>query len=309
MLTKSQIEDAANRIAGHVRTTPTVELPSGTFGLPYPVAAKLELLQVTGSFKPRGAFYRMISSAPRSVIAASGGNHGLAVAYAARELGIDAEVFLPVTSSPIKVARLNEYGARVTLVGERYDDALTACRRRAAETGATEIHAYDQAEVVAGQGTVGRELDQQLAGVDTVLVAVGGGGLVGGIAAWFDGSIRVVAVEPGNAPSLHDALRAGHPVDVGVSGVAADSLGARRIGDIGFDVCVRTAVQSVLVEDDDIAAARRAFWDEMRLAVEYGGSTALAALRTGAYRPEPGERVAVVVCGANTDPGDLVARP
>jgi threonine dehydratase len=285
-----------------------VAVDPSAFG--HPVTLKLEHLQHTGSFKPRGTFNRLLSHAvpDAGVIAASGGNHGLAVAYAARELGVPAEVFVPETSSPVKVRRLAAYGARVTQVGRQYAEAYAASVERAAASGALAVHAYDDPEVQAGQGTVGLELSEQAPEVDTVVVAVGGGGLVGGIAAWYAGSVRVVAVEPRGAATLAGALAAGRPVDVDVAGVAADSLGARRISALTLETAVATGVRSVLVDDKAIMHARQLLWDELRLAVEPGGAAALAALTSGAYQPAPDERVAVVVCGANTDPVDLVDR-
>jgi threonine dehydratase len=307
---RDDVETAASRIAGRVRVTPVIELERGAFGLDMPLALKLELLQHTGSFKPRGAFNKVLAAgAPAAgLVAASGGNHGLAVAHVARELGIPAEVFVPTSSTPVKLARLRSYGVQVTVVGDYYADALAASEDRAASTGALVVHAYDQRETVAGQGTVGRELDHQLVGVDTVLVAVGGGGLVGGIAAWYAGHARVVSVEPERIPTLAAALVAGHPVDVDVSGVAADSLGARRIGTVGFATAQSAMVHAVLVSDEAILDARQRLWDYLRIAAEPGGATALAALTSGAYVPNPGERVAVIICGGNTDPSDLIAK-
>jgi len=300
VITRTDIEVAADRTGDRVRVTPVLALGPD-------LVLKLELAQHTGSFKPRGAFNRILAAGTGDggVIAASGGNHGLAVAYAARALGRPAEVFLPETSSPVKVARLRGYGATVRLVGRHYAEALAASEARAAETGALVVHAYDQPEVQAGQGTLARELDRQVSDVDTVLVAVGGGGLIAGVATWYAGRARIVAVEPERIPTLASALTAGRPVDVEVSGVALDSLGARRISADSLAVCQHAGVRSVLVSDDDIVAARRALWNEARIAAEHGGAAALAALWSGAYRPEPGERVAVVVCGGNTDPSDL----
>lgn len=322
MITRDEIRAAAERIRGRVRLTPVVAVEAAAFG--HPVTLKLEHLQHTGSFKPRGTFNRLLShTVPAAgVIAASGGNHGLAVAYAARELGVPAEVFVPETSSPVKVARLRGYGAKVNQVGREYAEAFAASQERAGVTGALVVHAYDDPEVQAGQGTVGMELGS---GFDTVLVAVGGGGLIGGIASWFAGDpaapaapaggeaagagggrTRVVAVEPVGAPTLSSALSAGRPVDVEVAGIAADSLGARRISPLTLETAIRAQVTSVLVDDKAITHARQLLWDELRLAVEAGGAAALAALVTRAYQPAPDERVAVVVCGANTDPADLV---
>ncbi|WP_433648933.1 threonine/serine dehydratase [Micromonospora zamorensis] len=307
MVNRSDVEAAAALVQGRVRETPVIAVDGADLGVSGQLSLKLELHQHTGSFKPRGAFNRMLQGSlpPAGVIAASGGNHGLAVAYAARSLGVPAEVFVPVTSSPVKVQRLAGLGAQVRQVGQHYAEALAASTRRADETGALVVHAYDQPEVVAGQGTVGRELERQVDGIDTVLVAVGGGGLVSGIASWFDGSVRVVAVEPEQIPTLHSALKAGGPVDIEVGGIATDSLGARRIGDIAFDTARRIGVVSVLVRDEDLERARRLLWSELRVAAEFGGATALAALVGGAYVPQAGERVAVIVCGGNTDPSDL----
>lgn len=305
---RDDVEAAAQRIGRRIRVTPTINLERRALGVDGPFALKLELLQHTGSFKPRGAFNKVLAAgAPTAgLVAASGGNHGLAVAHVARELGVAAEVFVPTSSSAVKVARLRTYGAQVTIIGDYYADAYTASQQRAAETGALEVHAYDQRETVAGQGTVARELDQQIPGVDTVLVAVGGGGLVGGIAAWFNGRAQVVGVEPERIPTLAAALDAGHGVDVEVGGVAADSLGARRIGKVGLASAQAANVLSVLVTDQAILDARQQLWDGLRVAAEAGGATALAALTSGAYRPVPQEKVAVVICGGNTDPADLV---
>lgn len=301
------VEIAAARIAGRVRRTPVLETASGSVWL------KLEQLQHTGSFKPRGMFNRVLSARERGelpaagVIVASGGNAGLAVAHVAAELRVPAEVFVPTITPDVKLAKLRKLGARVVQEGGEYAEAYDAATKRAVETGALFCHAYDQPEVVAGQGTVGLEIRSQVPDVDTVLVAVGGGGLIGGIAAALEGSApRVVAVEPENCPTLHVALDAGSPVDVSVSGLAADSLGARRVGEIAFEVLTRTGITSVLVPDRAIADARRELWDHYRLVTEPGGAAAYAALASGAYRPAAGERVCVLVCGANTDPSDLV---
>jgi threonine dehydratase len=306
VVTADEIRAAAARIAPYVRTTPVMGVEAAAFGVP--VMLKLECFQHTGSFKPRGAFNRLRCAAvPASgVIAASGGNHGLAVAYAARELGLRAEIFVPEIASPVKVERLRTYGAIVTQTGSRYAEALAASTIRAAETGALVVHAYDQPEVHAGQGTVAFELDRQCPDLDTVIVAVGGGGLLAGIVSWFATSATaIVAVEPHRIPTLSAALAAGHPVDVDVSGVAADSLGATRISAAALALSQRAGVRSVLVDDAAIMTARQRLWDELRVAVEPGGATAIAALMSSAYMPSPGEKVAVIVCGANTDPGDL----
>jgi threonine dehydratase len=298
---------ARDRIAGRVRRTPVLEPGPGAFGLGVPVVLKLELLQHTGSFKPRGAFNRMLAAEvpPSGVIAASGGNFGLAVAYAARELGHAAEVFVPETSPPVKAERIRAQGAEVRLIPGYYADALEACERRAAETGALFMHAYDQPEVVAGQGTIGAELAEQVPDADAVLVAVGGGGLIGGIAAWYASDVRVVGVEPDACPTLTHALAAGDPVDAPVGGVAADSLGPKRAGAIATEIAKKDVGRVVLVRDEAIVEAQRRLWNEARLIVEPGGAAALAALLSGGYRPDPGERVVVLVCGANADPASV----
>jgi threonine dehydratase len=306
--TRADVDAAAARIEGRVRRTPVVDLEPGALGVDQPVVLKLELLQHTGSFKPRGAFSRVLSAEvpDAGLVAASGGNHGLAVAHVARALGLQAEVFVPTASSPVKVARLRSYGVRVVVGGDYYADAYAASQERARETGALVVHAYEGTPTVAGQGTVARELEQQRPEIDTVLVAVGGGGLVGGIATWYGGRAKVVSVEPERIPTLAAALDHGGPVDVPVSGVAADSLGARRVGTTAYSAAVAAGVVPVLVPDDAILDARQRLWDGVRITAEAGGATALAALTTGAYRPAAGERVAVVVCGGNTDPRDLV---
>jgi threonine dehydratase len=312
MIHSSDVRAAAARLAGHVRVTPLIEADQGAFPPAGRVWLKLELLQHTGSFKVRGAFNRILSAAEQDmlpaagVVTASGGNAGLAVAYAAACYGLPARVYVPATAPPVKVARLREYGAMVVQGGDRYADAQEAAAKHAAGAGALFCHAYDQPEICAGQGTLGRELLDQADGqVDTVLVAVGGGGLMAGIAAATEGRARVTGVEPAAIPTLHAALAAGRPVDVAVGGVAADSLGASRLGDIAWTVAARANVRSVLVSDADIIAARKYLWDKYRVAAEHGGATALAALLTGAYQPAEGERIAVVVCGANTDPATL----
>lgn len=303
-VTYQDVLDAAGRIEGHVLRTPVLEISPG-------LLLKLELLQHSGSFKVRGAFNRILSAGalpPAGVIAASGGNHGLAVAHAARALGVRAEIFVPEVTSPVKVAGLKALGAHTTQTGAIYSEAAEAAAKRAAETGALAVHAYDQAEVLAGQGTTGLEIMEQTGGVDTVVVAVGGGGLAGGItlgARAGGDAPRIVAVEPYAIPTLHEALRAGRPVPVQVGGVAADALGATQLGGLAFEVLSGAGVDSVLVDDDAIVAARRTLWERHRLVAEPAGAAAYAALLSGAYRPTAGERVAVVVCGSNTDPATL----
>jgi threonine dehydratase len=308
MTTSADVHAAAARIAGHIRVTPVFEADPGTFPPAARVWLKLEQLQHTGTFKARGAFNRILSAAeqdmipPVGVVAASGGNAGIAVAYAASTQNVPARVYVPEVVPEVKAALLREYGAEVVRSGSRYAEGYEAAVKHAADVGALFCHAYDQPEVCAGQGTLGLELLEQTGGeLDTVLVAVGGGGLMAGIAAAIEGTAKVVAVEPHTAPTLNAALAAGGPVDVGVSGIAADSLGATRIGDIAYAVAERTGVRSVLVDDADIIAARKLLWDRYRMAVEPGGAAAFAALLTGAYKPSDGERIAVVLCGANTD--------
>ncbi|MGG5810250.1 threonine/serine dehydratase [Falsiroseomonas sp. CW058] len=305
---RTEIEAAAARIAPHVRRTPVMRMAGDDLGLPVPLVLKLELLQVTGSFKPRGAFNRMLSApVPAAGVAtASGGNHGAAVAYAARRLGHRAEVFCPVATPAAKTARIEGYGAVLHRVGAAYDEARVASEARAAETGAMIVHAYDQAEVLAGQGTVGLELEQDAPEATHVLVATGGGGLIGGIAAWYAGrGAQVVSVEPEGCPTLATALREGRPVPCPVGGVAADSLGARQVGALMFAVAKDHVAQAVLVPDEAIRDAQRRLWGALRLVAEAGGATALAALTSGAWTPPAGARVAVVVCGSNTDPANV----
>jgi threonine dehydratase len=312
MLTSSDVQAAADRIRPHVRVTPLADLDPGTFAPAARVVFKLEQVQHTGSFKVRGAFNRILAAIAEGaipeagVIAASGGNHGLAVAYAARHSNLPAQVYVPQTAPAVKVTKLRALGADVVQVGTRYAEAYTAAAKRAADTGALLCHPYDQPEICAGQGTLGLELLEQAGGeIDTILVAVGGGGLMAGVATAAGTRAHVVGVEPVAIPTLNAALAAGGPVDVEVSGIAADALGATRLGDIPYAVAVAAGVESVLVEDRDIIAARRLLWEDYRLVVEHGGAAAFAALLAGAYRPRAGERIAVILCGANTDVADL----
>lgn len=275
------------------------------------VVLKLEFLQHAGSFKTRGMLNKILTAAERGlpqsgVIAASGGNAGLAAAYAARELGVPAEIYVPVTAPPVKVAKLGKLGARVVQAGNEYAEAYAAAIVQAETTGALFCHAYDDPDMVAGNGTLGLELIEQLPqGFDTVLVAVGGGGLIAGVATALHGRAKVVAVEPVTSAALHAALAAGGPVDVPVSGVAADSLGARRVGTIAYETAATLGLPSLLVSDQAIVEARRQLWEDHRIVVEHGTAAAQAALTSGAYVPEPGERVVVLLCGANTNPADL----
>jgi len=310
MTSRSEIAAAASRIAGYVRHTPLLRLTGAELGPKFPVTLKLELLQHAGSFKPRGAFNRLLSAKvpAAGVIAASGGNHGAAVAYAARALEVPAEIFVPSPTPATKVARIASYGARVVQTGATYAEALAASRDRQKESGALEVHAYDHPDVLAGQGTVGREFEQDAPELTHVLVATGGGGLIGGIAAWYAGSVRVISVEPESCPALHEALRSGRPVDAPVGGLAADSLGARQVGGLMFPIAQAYVAASVLVPDTAIAAAQRLIWDRLRLVAEPGGATALAALLCEALVPPEGASVGVLVCGSNTDPAK-VAEP
>jgi threonine dehydratase len=289
-------------IRPHVRRTPVVEIEAGDFGLaPGPLVLKLEQLQHTGSFKPRGAFANLLQrKVPAAgVVAASGGNHGAAVAYAAMKLGVPARIFVPSVAAPTKLERIRAYGAELTVTGERYADALAASERCVAEAGAMPIHAYDQVETLLGQGTLGLELEEQVPSLDTLLVAVGGGGLIGGIAAWYTGRVRIVGVEPEAAPTLARALEAGRPVDAPAGGIAADSLAPQRVGTLMFPFVQRYVAGVVLVTDDEIRQAQAALWSALRIVAEPGGAAAFAALASGRYARRAGERVGVLVCGGN----------
>ena len=302
-----QIEAAHALIAGHVRRTPLLETASPVAGAP-PTSLKLEFLQHTGSFKPRGAFNNLLtrSAPPVGCATASGGNHGAAVAYAASRLGVRARIFVPEIAAPVKIAKIRAYGADVQVEGATYYDALALCEAYVAGSGALAVHAYDSPETIAGQGTVGREWEQEWERVgarplDTLLVAVGGGGLISGIAAWFARRVKVVGVEPEGSRALHAALEAGRPVDVPVKSVAADSLGARRVGELCFAICRRGVAEVALVADAAIQQAQRDLWRDLCIVAEPGGAAAYAALASGAYVPARDERVGVLLCGANTD--------
>jgi threonine dehydratase len=310
---REQIAATYERIRPHIRRTPLVEVAGedleedlgkdlGGDGGGARLVLKLELMQHAGSFKARGAFANMLlrKVPPAGVAAASGGNHGAGVAYAARKLGHAARIFVPSIASPAKQALIRGYGAELTLGGERYDDVVAACERHAAETGALQIHAYDQRETMLGQGSVGLELEQDAPGLDTLFVAVGGGGLIGGIAAWYGGRIDLIGVEPELAPTLHDALAAGRPVDAKAGGLAADSLAPRRVGELMFPIARRHVSRVMLVPDAAIRRAQEVLWRALRIVAEPGGATALAPLLAGLYRPRPGERIGVLLCGANT---------
>ena len=302
-ITRERIAATATAIRRFVRRTPLVEADMSDFGLPAgPLTFKLEMLQHSGSFKARGAFANLLlREVPAAgVVAASGGNHGVAVAYAAQRLGVPATIFLPDITSPAKAERIRGYGAHLVVAGTRYADALAASEAHVAQTGAMPVHAFDQTETLLGQGTVAMELEEDAPDIDTLLVAVGGGGLIGGIAAWYAGLIRIVAVEPEQAPTLHAALAAGMPVDAPAGGIAADSLAPRRVGDLMFSIARAYVAEVVLVSDDAIRQAQSALWSGLRMVTEPGGAAAFAALLSGRYRPSPGERIAVLLCGANT---------
>ena len=297
------IAAAHARIAPHIRRTPVLEADGADFGLRgVRLVFKLEFLQHAGSFKTRGAFNNLLQRPvpAAGVVAASGGNHGAAVAYAAMKRGVPATIFVPSVASPAKMEQIRGYGARLEVAGERYDDALKASERWVAERGALPIHAYDQWETLQGQGTVGLEFEQQAPALDALLVAVGGGGLIGGVAAWYSGRVPVVGVEPEEAPTLARALAAGEPVDAPAGGIAADSLAPRRVGTLMFPVARRYVSQSLLVTDEAIREAQRALWKTLRIVAEPGGAAATAALLSGRYAASPGQTVGVLLCGANT---------
>jgi threonine dehydratase len=305
---RATIEQTYAVIRSHVRVTPLLALSGADVGrAPFPLTLKLELLQHAGSFKTRGAFANLLLRAipAAGVVAASGGNHGAAVAYAAMRLGVRAKIFVPTVSSPAKITRIRGYGADLVVVGERYADALAASEAWVRDSGALPVHAYDQAETLLGQGTLGRELSEQAPALDTVLVAVGGGGLIGGVAAWYGGRVKVVGVEPEAAPTLTDALKAGVPVDAPAGGLAADSLAPRRVGALMFPIARAHVARVVLVPDDAIRAAQQRLWEAVRVVAEPGGAAAFAALLSGAYEPAPGERVGVVLSGGNTTAVDF----
>jgi threonine dehydratase len=302
-ITRERIKATEAAIRPYVRRTPLATADMAEFGLPAgPLTFKLEFLQHSGSFKARGAFANLLlRKAPAAgVAAASGGNHGVAVAYAAHRLGVPATIFVPDVASPAKQERIRGYGAQLVIAGSLYADALAASEAHIARTGAMPIHAYDQAETLLGQGSVGMELEQDAPGIDTLLVAVGGGGLIGGIAAWYGQRIRIVAVEPEASPTLHVAFAAGKPVDAPAGGIAADSLAPKRVGELMFPIARQNVPGVVLVTDDAIRQAQEALWSRLRVVTEPGGAAAFAALLSGRYQPRPGEQVAVLLCGANT---------
>jgi threonine dehydratase len=301
-ITPDRIAGTERLIRPHIRHTPIIHVDLADFGAePRPLALKLECLQHSGSFKARGAFANLLSqTTPVSgVVAASGGNHGVAVAYAAMRLGVPATIFLPSVTSPAKAERVRSYAANLVVAGERYADALAASERFGAESGALAVHAFDQPQTLLGQGTIGCEIDADLPDIDTLLVPVGGGGLIGGIAAWFRGRVRIIAVEPELSPTLWRALAAGEPVDAETEGIAADALAPKRVGKIMFAIAQAFVERVVLITDDDIRAAQLALWDKLRVVAEPGGAAAFGALLSGKYTPALNERVAVLVSGAN----------
>lgn len=311
-MNRSDIDSALRRLEKHqghfLRTTPLWKLSGASLGLSCAeVWLKLEHLQVGGSFKARGMLNRLLANPipDAGVVIASGGNAGIATAAAAQALGVRCEVFVPTVSPEAKRARLRDLGAEVVVTGAVYAEAFEACMARQKASGALLTHAYDQIEVLAGAGTLAAEVEAQGGLPDSVLVSVGGGGLIGGIAAWFEQRSRVVALEPERAPTLHSARQAGEPVDVAVGGIAADSLGAKRIGQLGWEVTQRHVRDSLLLTDEAILAAQRWLWKELRLAIEPGAALGLAALQTGAYQPRADEKVALILCGGNVDPAGL----
>ena len=303
MLRRDDILKTYDTVRPYVRRTPVVDVDGGDFGLPgASLVFKLELVQHTGSFKPRGAFANMLlRDVPAAgVVAASGGNHGAAVAFAAQRLQKPARVFVPVVSSPAKIERIRSYGAKLVITGDRYDDALEASKRFAAESGAMPVHAYDQVETLLGAAGVGVEFEEQAPALDTLLVAVGGGGLIGGVAGWYRGRVRILGVEPEAAPTLARAFEAGHPVDAPAGGIAADSLAPRQVGQLMFPIARQFVERVVLVTDEAIQDAQEILWKVLHIAAEPGGAAAMAALTSRRYCPKPGERVGVLVCGGNT---------
>jgi threonine dehydratase len=300
------VHATAARIGPHIRRTPVIEIDGADLGLPeVRLVFKLEYLQHAGSFKSRGAFNNMLTRAipPVGVVAASGGNHGAAVAFAAMRTAHPATIFVPNVASAAKLAQIRGYGARLEIVGERYADALAASEAWVEKSGACPIHAYDQVETLQGQATVGLEFEEQAPELDALLVAVGGGGLIGGIAAWYAGRIPLIGVEPELAPTLTRALEAGKPVDAPAGGIAADSLAPRRVGELVYPIAERYVTRTALVTDEAIREAQAILWKSLRIVAEPGGAAALAALTSGAWKAKPGERVGVLLCGANTTLG------
>jgi threonine dehydratase len=315
VITRDDIRRCYDTIRPHIRRTPVIQvdladLDGSLFGAPgttRPASLKLEQLQCAGSFKARGAFANLLlrDVPPAGVVAASGGNHGVAVAYAAYRRGVPAKIFVPTVSAPAKIERIRQLGADLVVTGERYADALAEAQAWVQSSGAMSVHAYDQAETILGQGTVGLELSGQLSDPDTVLVPVGGGGLIAGIASWFAGTVRVVGVEPEGAPTLTYARAEGRPVDAPTGSVAADALAPRQVGEFVFPITQSYVDDVVLVDDASILTAQRALWQALRIAAEPAASVGIAALLASAYKIAPGEHVAVVISGANMSPSSL----
>lgn len=307
MIEKSDITLAYARIRPHVRQTPTIDIAAGTFDNDVAWNFKLELMQHSGSFKARGAFNNLLSCTipAAGIVAASGGNHGAAVAYAAMTQGVRANIFVPEISSPAKIERIKSCGGHIHIGGAAYADALAASEEFSTQTGAVNIHAYNTETTLAGQGTVGLEWQTQAPDLDTILVAVGGGGLIGGIASWYGDDIKIIAVEPATSCCLHTALKQGKPVDVPVSGIAADSLGAKSLGTLVYPIAETYVNESVVVSDEAILTAQKTLWQDMHLATEPGGAAAFAALLSGAYTPAAHERIGILVCGGNTTAVDF----
>jgi threonine dehydratase len=302
-ITRERIAATEAVIRPYVRRTPIVTADLSDFGPPAAgVTFKLEMLQHSGSFKARGAFANLLLRKPQAagVVAATGGNHGVAVAYAAQRLGIPATIFVPGIISPAKAELIRKFGAKLVITGHRIVDALAASEVHVEKSGAMRVHPFDQAETMLGQGTLGMELELDADDIDTLLVSVGGGGLIGGLAAWFAGRVRIIAVEPEQAPTLHAALEAGAPIDAPAGGIAGDSLAPPRVGQLMFPIAQAHVAQALLVSDDAIREAQAALWSALRVVAEPGAATAFAPLLSGQYRPAPGERVAVVLTGANT---------
>ncbi len=308
VIATDQIEATYARIASHIRRTPVVEVDGADFDLNLSaLTLKLELLQHAGSFKARGAFNNLLTRniPPAGIAAASGGNHGAAVAFAAMKLGIPARIFVPSVASPAKIQQIQAYGADLVVGGERYADALLASEAWISHSGALPIHAFDQVETLLGQATVGLELEQQAPKLDTLLVSVGGGGLIAGIAAWYRGKIKIVGVEPELAPTLTRAFAAGRPVDAEAGGIAADSLAPRRVGELVFPIAKQFVSGTVLVTDEALRDAQRSLWKNLRIVAEPGGAAAFAALLSGRYIAQPNERIGVLICGGNTTAVDF----
>ena len=308
MISAQQIRANYEVIAPHIRRTPVIEIDGDDFGISIPrLSLKLESLQHAGSFKARGAFTNLLTrKIPEAgVVAASGGNHGAAVAFAAMKLKVPAKIFVPSIASAAKIRQITDYGANLVVAGERYADALSASEAWVTSSGAMPIHAFDQIETLLGQGTVGLELESQAANLTTLLLAVGGGGLIAGISSWYEGRIKIVGVEPEQAPTLTRALEAGRPVDAEAGGIAADSLAPRRVGELVFPIIRRYVQKTVLVSDDAIRDAQQRLWQTLRVVAEPGGAAALAALTSGRYVPDRSERVGVLICGGNTTAVDF----